>query len=115
MSKELTALVIDALEDIKGQNIVTLDVSSLTDVMDTLVVASGNSSRQVKALADNVVEQAKTAGYRPIGIEGLDGAEWVLVDFGDVVVHVMLPATRAFYDLEKLWSMRPEDFRTPRD
>jgi ribosome-associated protein len=77
--------------------------------MDTLVVASGNSNRQVKALAENVVEECKKAGYQPIGVEGMEGAEWVLVDLGDVVVHVMLPETRKFYELEKLWSVRPGD------
>jgi ribosome-associated protein len=111
MSKTLTDIVINALEDIKGLNIAVLDVTKLTDVMDTLVVASGNSNRQVKALADNVIEQSKKAGFQPIGVEGMEGSEWVLVDLGDVVVHVMLPETRAFYELEKLWSMRPDDVK----
>ncbi len=111
MSRSLLEVVVDALQDIKGQDIVTLDVRELSDVMDTLVVASGTSNRQVKSLADNVVVQAKKAGYPPVGVEGMDTAEWVLVDLGDIVVHVMLPATRAFYDLEKLWSMRPDDLK----
>lgn len=115
MTRTLTDVVVAALEDIKGQDIVTLDVTGLTDIMDTLVVASGNSSRQVKSLAGNVIEQGKKAGFRPIGIEGLVQGEWVLVDYGDLVVHVMLPATRAFYDLEKLWSMRPDDLRAGKD
>lgn len=115
MTRTLTDVVVAALEDIKGQDIVTLDVTGLTDIMDTLVVASGNSSRQVKSLAGNVIEQGKKAGFRPIGIEGLEQGEWVLVDYGDLVVHVMLPATRAFYDLEKLWSMRPDDLRAGKD
>lgn len=101
---ELKKLVIDALEDLKGHHIVELDVRELTDVMDYLVIASGNSNRQVKSLADNVIEAAKGQGMRPLGVEGQSGAEWVLVDFGDVVVHIMLPATRDFYDLERLWS-----------
>ncbi len=108
---QLTSLIIDALEDVKGQNIVTLDVQRLTDVMDTLIVASGTSSRQVNALAENVVERGKKAGFQPLGVEGKDSAEWVLVDFGDVIVHIMTPATRAFYELEKLWSIRPDDLR----
>lgn len=102
---ELTHLVIEALDDLKAVNTVTVDVSSLTDVMDRLVIASGTSNRHVKALADNVSVKAKAQGERPIGIEGDDVGEWVLVDFGDVVVHVMLPATRDFYDLERLWTV----------
>lgn len=109
MSRSLQEIVLNALEDVKAQDVVTLDVTELSDVMDTMVVASGTSNRQVKSLADNVVVEAKKNGHQPIGVEGMDTGEWVLVDFGDVVVHVMLPATRAFYDLEKLWSMRPDD------
>lgn len=108
MSKSLYDTVIDALEDIKAKDITTLDVRGLSDVMDTMVVASGTSNRQVKSLADNVISECKKAGYMPIGVEGMETADWVLVDLGEVIVHIMLPATRAFYDLEKLWSMRPE-------
>ncbi len=107
-SADLKQLVIDALDDLKGVNVVDLDVQSLTDVMDYLVIASGTSNRHVKSLADNVLMQAKAQDQRPLGVEGQDGAEWVLVDFGDVVVHVMQPATRDFYDLERLWSAPPE-------
>ncbi|TQV68263.1 nicotinate-nucleotide adenylyltransferase [Exilibacterium tricleocarpae] len=107
MSSELNQTIIDALEDVKGKDIVRLDVRELTDVMDTLVIASGTSNRHVKSLASNVVDEAKEKGFRPIGVEGLEAAEWVLVDFGDTVLHVMLPATRTFYELEKLWSMQP--------
>lgn len=99
----LKDLVVDALEDLKAINTVTLDVTGLTDVMDYLVIASGSSNRHVKSLANNVSVEAKKQGMRPLGVEGEDGGEWVLVDFGDVVVHVMLPATRDFYDLERLW------------
>jgi ribosome-associated protein len=101
---DLKRLVIAALDDLKGINIVDLDVQGLTDVMDYLVIASGTSNRHVKSLANNVLMLAKEKGQRPLGVEGQDSAEWVLVDFGDVVVHVMLPATRDFYDLERLWS-----------
>ncbi len=111
MSKALTDLVVDALEDIKGRDIAVLDVTNLTDVTDILVVVSGTSNRQIKAMADNVVEKAKKAGHRPLGVEGLENAEWVLVDLGDLVVHIMLPETRAFYELEKLWSVRPDDVK----
>ncbi len=99
----LKTLVIEALDDLKAVNTVSLDVSGLTDVMDHLVIASGTSNRHVKSLADNVCMEAKKRGMRPIRVEGEDAGEWVLVDFGDVVVHVMLPATRDFYDLERLW------------
>ena len=105
---ELKQLVIDALDDLKAVNVVDLDLRRLTDVMDYLVIASGTSNRHVKSLAENVLIKAKEQGGRPLGVEGQDGAEWVLVDFGDVVVHVMLPATRDFYDLERLWSVPPE-------
>jgi ribosome-associated protein len=111
MTKSLVEIAIDALEDVKGINIVSMDVTELTDVTDTLVVASGNSNRQVKALADSVIEKAKKAGFQPVGVEGMDTSEWVLVDLGDVVVHVMLPETRAFYELEKLWAVRPDDVK----
>jgi len=102
-AEALKKLVVDALDDLKGVNAVTLDVSGLTDVMDWLVIASGTSNRHVKSLADNVCMEAKKQGVRPIGVEGEGAGDWVLVDFGDVVVHVMLPATRDFYDLERLW------------
>ncbi|MBI2784329.1 MAG: ribosome silencing factor [Porticoccaceae bacterium] len=115
MSEDLPAVVVAALEDVKGLDIVCLDVRGLTDVTDTLVVASGNTTRQVKALAENVIERCRVLGVRPIGVEGMDTAEWVLVDLGDLVLHVMLPATRAFYELEKLWSLRPEDLKRGED
>lgn len=102
-AEALKQLVIDALDELKAINTVSLDVSALTDVMDYLVITSGTSSRHVKSLASNVSMEAKKQGVRPLGIEGNDVGEWVLVDFGDVVVHVMLPATRDFYDLERLW------------
>jgi len=106
-SDELVELVVDALEDIKGLDIVTLDVRDMTAVTDWMIVASGTSSRHVQALVDNVAENAKAAGHRPGGVEGEDGGEWVLLDLQDVLVHVMLPKVREFYNLEKLWSIRP--------
>lgn len=96
----------DALDDLKALEPVVLDVRSLSSVMDWMVVASGTSSRHVKSLADNVLMKAKEQGIRPLGIEGERVGEWVLVDFGDVVVHVMQPAIRSFYDLERLWSVQ---------
>lgn len=102
---EIAALAEQALADLKAQNIQRLDVRELTDIADYLIIASGTSNRQVKALADNVLLKAKQAGVSLIGVEGADTAEWILVDFADVVVHVMQPATREFYDLERLWSV----------
>lgn len=101
--EQLKELVVDALEDRKGVDIKVLDVQGKSSVTDILVIASGNSSRQVKALADSVVEKAKQNGVQPLGTEGQEESSWVLVDLGDVVVHVMLPETRDFYNLEKLW------------
>ena len=104
LARKLCEQVVEALEDMKGNNIVTMDVVKLTDVTDYMVVVSGTSNRHVKALADSVVESAKSGGLLPLGVEGKDGLEWVLIDLGDVVVHVMHPDSREFYDLEGLWS-----------
>jgi ribosome-associated protein len=103
--EELKALVINALEDLKAENIVELNVRDKTDVTDYIIVASGNSSRHVKAIANNVVMDAKKAGHPPIGVEGETDGEWMLVDLADVVVHVMQPQVRQFYDLENLWQV----------
>ncbi len=99
----LEALVMEALEDIKATDIKVIDVQKLTSVTDRLIVATGNSSRQVKAIAENVVCKAKEQSYPIIGIEGENEGEWILVDLGDLVVHIMLRDTREFYSLEKLW------------
>jgi ribosome-associated protein len=104
MTENVSRLAIDALDDLKGQDIVTLDVTGLSDVMDDLIVVTGTSNRHVKSLAGNVVDELKKKGILPIGVEGMDSSDWVLVDYGTAVVHVMLPQTRQFYDLEKLWS-----------
>jgi ribosome-associated protein len=106
-SEQLCDLVVDALEEVKANDIVRLDVRELTTVTDYMVVASGTSSRHVKALADAVADKARTAGHRPAGIEGEDGGEWVLLDLSDTLVHVMLPRVREFYNLEKLWLLSP--------
>ncbi len=102
-SKQLCDLAIEALEDIKGIDIKVLDVVNKSSVTDIMIFASGKTSRQVKALANSVSDKAKKAGYPALGIEGDETSEWVLVDLGDVVVHIMQPAIREFYNLEKLW------------
>tara|TARA_B100000809_G_C15136104_1_gene530653 strand:+ start:3502 stop:3843 length:342 start_codon:yes stop_codon:yes gene_type:complete len=109
MSQELNALINDTLEGLKGKEILSMDVTELSDVMDTLIIATGTSSRHVKSLASSVAEDAKKAGFMPLGVEGLNSGDWVLCDFGDIVVHVMLAQAREFYDLEKLWSTAPEN------
>jgi len=106
-SEELSDLVVDALEEVKGLDIIKLNVRDMTSVTDWMIVASGTSSRHVQALVDNVAQKAKAAGHRPIGVEGESGGEWVLLDLQDVLVHVMLPKVREFYNLEKLWSITP--------
>jgi ribosome-associated protein len=106
-SEQLCKLVVDALEDVKAKNIITLDVRKMTSVTDYMVVASGTSNRHVKALADAVADKSREAGQRPAGVEGEEGSEWVLLDLQDVLVHVMLPRVREFYNLEKLWSLSP--------
>jgi ribosome-associated protein len=104
-SEKLSALVVAALEDVKANDIVTLDVRKMTSVTDYMIVASGTSSRHVKALIENVADKTREAGHRAIGIEGEEGGEWVLLDLQDALVHVMLPKVREFYNLEKLWSL----------
>ncbi len=101
----LRSLVLTALDDLKARDVREIDVRDKSSVTDLLVVASGTSSRHVKSIADEVVKKAKHAGLPPIGVEGQREAEWVLVDLGDIVVHVMLPRTREFYGLERLWTV----------
>lgn len=101
----LSALAADALDDLKGTDIQTLDVRDKTSVADFMVLATGSSSRHVKSLAERVVERVEAQGLRALGIEGTDSCEWVLVDLGDVLVHVMQAQTRDLYALEKLWSV----------
>lgn len=101
---KLGKIAVSALEDIKAREITVLDVRKLTSLYDTLIIASGDSNRQVKALAQHVRDKLKEAGASIIGVEGEDSGEWVLVDAGDLVVHVMQPAVRAYYNLEELWA-----------
>lgn len=101
----LPTIVVDALADMKALDIKVLDVRGLTDIADTMIIASGTSDRHVRAVAQRVVEKAKAAGMRPHGVEGQQDSDWVLIDLSDVIVHVMLPRVRDFYGLEKLWDM----------
>ena len=103
----LHTAVMAALDDIKAVNVRVLDVRGLTDIADTMVIASGNSDRHVRSIAERVVEKVKAAGFRPLGTEGARDGEWVLVDLHDIVVHVMLPRVREFYGLESLWDGGP--------
>lgn len=103
----LTDLILATLEDMKAQNVKVIDVRKLTDVADTMVVASGTSDRHVRSIAGRLVEKMKQSGHQPFGVEGERDGEWVLVDLQDVIVHIMLPRIREFYGLEKLWQARP--------
>jgi ribosome-associated protein len=95
--------IVDALEDIKGHDIVVYNTAALPTMFERVVIASGDSTRQVKALADNVEEKLRALGVRVYGVEGAGAGEWVLVDFGDLVVHIMHPTVRSFYNLEEIW------------
>ena len=97
-----------ALEDLKGIDVLTMDVREMTSIADQMVLATGTSNRHVKALSRSVIDQAKEQGFRPLSTEGEDTSDWVLVDFGDIIVHIMLPETREFYDLERLWTLTPD-------
>ena len=102
-SDQLRQLVVSTLEDLKAVDIQNIDVSGFNALTDCFVIASGNSTRHVKSMAEKLVLLAKKAGNQPLGVEGQQQGEWVLVDLNDVIVHLMLPQTRAFYNLEKLW------------
>ena len=104
---KLSKIAVSALEDIKARDIKVLDVRKLTSLYDSLVIASADSNRQVKALAHHVRDKLKEAGAEVIGIEGEETGDWVLVDCGDIVVHVMQPAVRSYYNLEELWESAP--------
>lgn len=101
------SLVLHALDDLKANDVRFIDVRGRTSLADSMIIASGTSTRHVKSLADGVVRNAKQSGYPPLGVEGEKQAEWILIDLGDVIVHLMLPRTRDFYNLEKLW-LQPE-------
>lgn len=104
---QLEQLVVSALEDIKGKDIQVIDTTRLSALFERVVIASGDSNRQTRALARNVADKAKEAGMTIVGLEGDDTGEWVLLDLGSIVVHVMQPAVRSYYNLEELWSTTP--------
>jgi ribosome-associated protein len=106
---KLKTVITDALADMKALQVKLLDVRGLTDIADFMVIASGTSDRHVRSVAQRVVEKVKEAGFRPLGVEGQQDGDWVLIDLSEVIVHVMLPRVREFYGLEKLW-----DTGTPR-
>ncbi|WP_158968397.1 ribosome silencing factor [Paraglaciecola sp. L3A3] len=101
--QQLKAFAVEKIEDLKGRDIIELDVSGKSSVTDTLIICSGNSKRHVVSIAENLVVEAKKSDTAPLSIEGKEDGDWVLVDLGDVVVHVMQDEARDFYQLEKLW------------
>jgi len=105
--RKLQRIVVNALEDIKGKEIEVINTRKLSDMFARVVIATGDSNRQVRALARNVEDKVREAGGEILGVEGADAGEWVLVDTGDIVVHVMQPNVRKHYDLESLWQTKP--------
>lgn len=110
--EKLTDLATDAMDSLKAQDITVLHIADKTTIADVMVIATGTSDRHVGAIANEVVTKAKEAGQQPLGIEGELKSDWVLVDLGDLIVHVMTQKARDFYELEKLWSVRPNDDST---
>ncbi|OSI36287.1 ribosome silencing factor [Neisseria dumasiana] len=108
--QKMVDIAVNALEDIKGKDIAVLETQEKTSLFARMIIASGDSNRQVKALANNVAVDLKEAGFEIIGSEGQDSGEWALVDAGDLVVHVMLPAVRDFYDIDTLWGGEKPSF-----
>lgn len=105
--RKLQKIVVGALEDVKATDIEVINTTKLTSLFDRVIIASGSSNRQTRALANNVQEKVREAGGEVVSVEGEDTGEWVLVDLGDVIVHVMQPAVRAYYNLEELWATTP--------
>ena len=110
-NKKLQRIVVDALEDVKAQDIAVYNTTDLSDLFDRVVLASGTSNRHTRSLASNVAEKVKLAGGNVVSVEGGETGEWVLVDLGDVIVHIMQPAVRAYYDLEELWGGKKVNVR----
>lgn len=110
--KNLIKTVLDTLNEMKAQNIKDLDVTRLTSITDHMIIASGTSSRHVKSIAEKVIEQSKKSGTIPLGSEGVDEGEWALIDLGDIIIHIMQPAIRDYYQLERLWSVEIQELNT---
>lgn len=110
INETLRKRVLDALEELKAKDIRELDVRGKTSIADVLFIASGTSARHVKSIADEVIKFAKEAGVMPLGVEGQLEAEWVLVDLGDIIVHIMMPRIREFYGLERLWTVGDDGY-----
>ena len=113
MDKDILQKLVNILDDNKATDILVMDVRDVTTITDTMVIASGQSDRQVKALAEKVTEAAKKLGMPPLGVEGQDESDWILVDLGDIILHIMRPATRIYYQLEKLWSDEKQQAANP--
>ena len=111
-AKAINKALVQALEDIKALDIQVIDVKNLTSITDTMIIASGRSDRQVRAMADKLIEKAKELGIPPLGVEGEQQGTWILVDLGDVIAHLMHPTARAYYQLEKLWSVDQANSKT---
>jgi len=108
-SEEVSALAVSALEELKGVDVAVIDIMGKSSIADAMLIATGTSQRHVRSLAEHVRLSAKDAGHPPLGVEGDDRSDWVLVDLGDVIVHVMTEEKREFYALEKLWSVGPDE------
>lgn len=102
-SSSIQTVVLETLDTLKASQITVMDVRKLTTITDTMVIATGNSNRHTRAIAEHILKKVKQHGYTPLGVEGVADGEWILLDLGDVVVHIMLAKTRDFYNLEKLW------------
>jgi ribosome-associated protein len=112
--EDLIRLIVDTLEDMKAERVVSLDVRHLTSITDIMVIASGRSDRHVRAIADALLERCREEGIKPLGIEGQEGGEWVLVDLSDAIVHIMLPRVRDFYNIENLWDLSAREHTAER-
>jgi len=106
-NEALLQFVCDTLDDLKARDVAVLDVASMTTMADYIIVASGTSGRHVVSVSNKLVEAVKESGTKPLGVEGREGSEWVLIDLADIIVHVMQPSVREFYKLEDFWSVRP--------